>query len=114
MNLEKKVILLQQWEKFEKKMADFHNHRRFSLRCLKYDVIPVSIRLKTNIRTSRGLEIVRKAERQVLNECIRSNNNSLELYMYEKEASVTFKGEIRQEHHGRVPTIYEQSCWGRT
>ena len=67
-------------------MADFCNHRRFSLRCLKYDVIPVSVRLKTNIRTSRGLEIIRKAERQLLNECIRSINNSLELYMYEKEA----------------------------
>ena len=83
---EESVILQWQWEKFEKKMVDFHNHRRFSLRCLKYNVIPVSIWLKTNIRTSKGLEIIRKAERQLLNECIRSINNSLELYMYEKEA----------------------------
>ena len=65
-------------------MADFQNHRRFSLRCLKRDVIPVSIRLKTNIKTIRGLEIIRKTERKLLNECIRSINNSLELYMYER------------------------------
>ena len=73
-------------EKNEKKMADFQNHRRFLLRCLKYDVIPVSLILKTNVRTTEVLEIIRKAEKQLLNECIRSINNQLELYMYEKEA----------------------------
>ena len=40
----------------------------FSLKCLKFDVIPVSIRLKTNVRTFKGLEIIRKAERKLLNE----------------------------------------------
>ena len=69
-------------------MVDICNHRRFSLKCLKYDVIPVSIRLKTTVRTAKGLEITRKTERKLLNECIRSINNSLELYMYEKEATV--------------------------
>ena len=77
-------------------MADFQNHQRFSLKCLKYDVIPVSIRLKTNVRTTKGLEIIRKAERKLLNEHIRSINNSLELYMYEKEAIVQqIRGETR-------------------
>ena len=69
-------------------MADFRNHRRFSLKCLKFDVIPVSIRLKTNVRTTKGLEIIMKTERKLLNECIRSINNTLELYMYEREAIV--------------------------
>ena len=85
---EESVYLLQQWEKIEKKMVDFCNHRRFSLRCLKTDVIPVSIRLKTNIRTVRGLEIIRKTERKLLNERVRSINNSLELYMYERDSIV--------------------------
>ena len=85
---EESVYLLQQWEKIEKKMADFCNHRRFSLRCLKLDVIPVSIRLKTNIRTVRDLEIIRKTERKLLNECVRSINNSLELYTYERDSIV--------------------------
>ena len=65
---EESVFLLQQWEKIEKKMADFQNHRRFSLKCLSYDVIPVSIRLKTNVRTAKGLEIIKKTERKLLNE----------------------------------------------
>ena len=85
---EESVFLLQQWEKIEKKMADFRNHRRFSLRCLKRDVIPVSIRLRTNIKTIRGLEIIRKTERKLLNERIRSINNSLEIYMYERNSIV--------------------------
>ena len=85
---EESVFLLRQWEKIEKKMVDFRNHIRFSLRCLKRDVIPVSIRLKTNIKTIRGLEIIRKTERKLLNEHIRSINNSLELYMYERGSIV--------------------------
>ena len=48
----------------------------------------MSIRLKTNIKTIRGLEIIRKTERKLLNECIRSINNSLELYMYERDSIV--------------------------
>ena len=28
------------WEKYEKKMADFANHRRFTLRCLAEDLVP--------------------------------------------------------------------------
>ena len=40
------VKIFQQWEKMEYKMADFSNHRRFSLRCLSEGLIPVSVRLK--------------------------------------------------------------------
>ena len=54
----------------------------------KDDIIPVSIRLKTNIRTVRGLEIIRKAERKLLNERVRFINNSLELYTYERDSIV--------------------------
>ena len=38
------VFLLQLWEKYEKKMDNFQNHHGFSLKYLKYDAIPVSIR----------------------------------------------------------------------
>ena len=60
-------------------MADFQNHRRFSLRCLSQDVIPVSIRMKTNVKTPRGLYIVRRAEKALLNERIRSVNNTINM-----------------------------------
>ena len=85
---EKSVFLLRQWEKIEKKMADFRNHRRFPFKCLSYDIIPVSTRQKTNVRTAKGLEIIKKTERKLLNECIRSINNTIELYRYERDSLV--------------------------
>ena len=68
-----------QWEKYEKKMADFANHRRFTLRCLAEDLVPVSRCLKQNIKTPKGLQIIRKAERALLNERVRSINNTLNM-----------------------------------
>ena len=61
-------------------MSDFKNHRQFSLRCLYNDVILVSIRLKSNIKTPKGQEIIRRAEKALLNERIRSINNTI--YMF--------------------------------
>ena len=66
-------------------MADFANHRRFTLRCLAEDLIPVSIRLKQNIKTPRGLQIIKKAERALLNERIRSINNTLNMLSSQKD-----------------------------
>ena len=68
-----------QWEKYEKKMADFANHRRFTLRCLAEGLVPVSIYLKQNIKTPKGLQIIRKAERALLIERVRSINNTLNM-----------------------------------
>ena len=69
-------------------MANFTNHRRFTLKCLKSEVIPVSIRLKTNVRTSKGFQIIRRAEKQLLNERIRSINNTLELLMLKRDTYI--------------------------
>ena len=68
----------QKWERSEKKMADFKNHRRFTLRCLDNNIIPVSLRLKSNIRTPRAINIIKKTERALLNERIRTINNTIE------------------------------------
>ena len=43
-------------KKQEEKMEDFANHRRFTLRCLAEDLVPVSIYLKQNIRTPKGFK----------------------------------------------------------
>ena len=66
-------------------MANYRNHRRFSIKCLKQEVTPVSINLKTNIHTTKASEIIRRAEKQLLNECIRSINNMIEMYMYKRD-----------------------------
>ena len=60
-------------------MVDFSNHRIFSLRCLSKDVIPVSNRLWSNIKTPKGDHIIRNAEKALLNERIRSINNTINM-----------------------------------
>ena len=74
------------------KMCDYQNHRRFSLRCLGNGIIPVSIRLKNNVRTQRSNCIIQKAERSLLNERIREVNCILDrlehdTYMYKTKMS---------------------------
>ena len=75
--------------KLEKKMADFRNHRCFTIKHLKNSIIPVSVRLKTNIKTTKGLDALRGAEKQLLNECIRSINHQLELFMLNRDTCMT-------------------------
>ena len=84
-------------------MADFKNHRRFSLRCLSKDIIPVSIRLKSNIGTSRSLNILKKVER------IRSINNTLEMLECQRGTMYkqTFQS-VRPSSYGRNQGIYKQ------
>ena len=74
------VGIYQRWEKFEYKMADFQNHRCFSLRCLSKSIIPTNVRLKTNIKMPKGKYIIKKAELALLNERIRSINNSIAMF----------------------------------
>ena len=62
------VKIFCKWENIEYKMADFSNHRRFTLRCLSKNLIPVSVRLKSNFKTPKNKQIIREAERALLNE----------------------------------------------
>ena len=83
------------WEKMGNKMVDFSNHRRFTLRCLKEDIIPVSIRLKSTIRTPKGHHIIRKAERALLNERIRLVNNTITMLKIQVD---TCKHHLKKKH----------------
>ena len=83
---EESVLKLHLWEKTEKKMANFQNHRRFMIKCLKNNIIPVNIKLKTSIFTKKANEIIRRAERQLLNEHVRTINNMIEINMFKREA----------------------------
>ena len=69
------VKTFRQWEKLVIKMAEFKNHRRFTLRCLSKGIIPVSIKLKT----PKGNQILRKAERMLMNKRVRSINNTINM-----------------------------------
>ena len=71
--------------KIQNKMADFKNHRRFLFRCQGKNIIPVSIRLKSNVKTPRGLNILKKAERTLLNERIRTIKNTFEMLEHQRD-----------------------------
>ena len=58
--------------------SDYKNHRIFSLRCIHKELIPVSIKLKSTLDTPKGRQIIRKAEKDLLQARIKAINNILE------------------------------------
>ena len=59
---------LQLWEKGVVKDSDYRNHRIFTLRCISYNLVPVSIKLKpsdSKLSIAAG-KIIQRAERQLL------------------------------------------------
>ena len=69
-------------------LADFANHRRFTLRCLKEDLVPVSMHLTKNIRTPKGFQIIRGAEKALLNERVRSINNTINMLKTQRDTCI--------------------------
>ena len=69
--------LFREWERLWLRSSDYKNHRIFSLRCLYKDLIPVSIKLKSTLDTSRARQIIRKAEKDLLQARIKAINNIL-------------------------------------
>ena len=79
-------------------MADFQNHRHFTLRCLGEEVVPVSIKLKSQVKTPKGLQIIRKAEIALINERVRSINNTFNMLSLEVDTCMRrLKGKIKEE-----------------
>ena len=70
--------LLREWERLRLRSSDYKNHRIFSLRCIHKELIPVSIKLKTTLDTPRARQIIRKAEKDLLQARIKAINNILE------------------------------------
>ena len=83
-----KVKILRRWEKIELKMADFKNHRWFTLRSISSNIIPVSVQLKSNIKTPKGKYIIRKAEKALLNERVRSINNTINMFKWQIDTCI--------------------------
>ena len=66
--------LFRLWEKLKIRASNYRNHRIFTLRCLHSDLIPVSIKLKSTIKSTRAKQILRKAEKELLQARIKSIN----------------------------------------
>ena len=50
---------------FKLRDCDYRNHRIFTLKCISNELVPVSLRLKTTIKTERARKIIRKAEKDL-------------------------------------------------
>ena len=70
--------LFRDWERLQLRALDYKNHRIFTLRCIHKDLIPVSIKLKSTLKTERAKKIVRKAEKELLQARVKAINSILD------------------------------------
>ena len=70
--------LLRDWEKFQLRQCNFKNHRIFTLRCIHSELVPVSIRLKSTLKSERAKKILRTVEKQLLQTRLKSINSLLD------------------------------------
>ena len=82
---EESVRILRKWEITVKKMMSFRNHRRFTLKCIKARITPVSCKLKNSLKPRKSYNIIQKAEKQLLYERIRNINSTLEMFEEHKK-----------------------------
>ena len=97
------VTILRKWEQLEKKIANFKNLRRFTLRCLSQKITPNSLKLKSNIKTSRGKRILEKAERQLVDERVRNINNTI-------ATCTCLRDTCMDELKDQISNFYYQEC----
>ena len=76
---EDSVRTFRKWEIIVKKMVDYRNHRRFTLKCIKASITPVSCKLKNPLsyKSTRSYQIIHKAKKQLLYKRIRNINSIL-------------------------------------
>ena len=70
--------LFRLWEKLRIRASEYKNHRIFTLRCLHNDLIPVSMKLKSTLKSTRANKILRKAEKDLLQARIKTINFTLD------------------------------------
>ena len=70
--------LFRDWEGLRLRASAYKNHRIFTLRCIHKNLIPVSIKLKSTLKTERAKKIVRKAEKDLLQAGVKAINSILD------------------------------------
>ena len=70
--------LFRDWERLQLSSSDYKNHRIFTLRCIHKELIPVSIKLKSTIKTAKARQIIRKAEKDLLQARVKAINSVLD------------------------------------
>ena len=72
------LSLLRDWERLQIRQCDYKNHRIFMLRCLHNELVPISIKLKSTLKSERAKKILRSAEKQLLQTRLKSINSLLD------------------------------------
>ena len=70
--------LFRLWEKLQLRASEYKNHRIFTLRCIHNDLVPSSIKLKSTLKSTRANQILRKAEKDLLQARVKSINYILD------------------------------------
>ena len=88
-------------------MVDYRNHRRFTIKCIKASITPISCKLKNPLlhKSVRSYQIIHKAEKQLLYERIRNINSILATLDKQRESQYQkFKDtlEVNNSDHEHV------------
>ena len=70
--------MFRDWERLWLRASDHKNHRIFTHRCLHKDLVPVSIKLKSTLKTVKARQTIRKAEKDLLQAGVKAINNTLD------------------------------------
>ena len=70
--------LFRLWEKLQLRTSKYKNHRIFTLRCIHNNLLPSSIKLKSTLKSTRANQILRKAEKDLLQARVKSINYILD------------------------------------
>ena len=70
--------LFREWERLQLRNSDYKSHRIFTLRCVHKELVPVSIKLKSTLTTPKARQIIRKAEKDLLQVRVKAINNTLD------------------------------------
>ena len=70
--------LFREWERLRLRTSDYRNHRIFTLRCVHKELVPVSFKLKSTLTTPKARQIIRKAEKDLLQARVKAINNILD------------------------------------
>ena len=70
--------LFRLWEKLQLRASGYKNHRIFTLRCIHNDLVPSNIKLKSTLKSTRANQILRKAEKDLFQDRVKSINYILD------------------------------------
>ena len=70
--------LFRDWERLQLRASDYKNHRIFTLRSIHKELVIVSIKLKTTLKTEKARKIIKSAEKHLLQAIIKSINSILD------------------------------------